>query len=543
MKTIPIIFTLCLFSLTFLKAQPLAVDRTDIKDVKVFFQGAEISRTFSTMLPAGRTELKVSNLSTTADPASIVVTSNAVKIISVYNELNFEDRFKKNPLLDKIKDSLDLILDKEQLNELQEQALGEEIKSLLKNSLRIGSAQGMSLDEMDKTSIYLRKKQDEINLLLLQKEKERKWLEQTYQKLKLREQRIRSADSAAATNVYVLVESDIPQKAAFTISYYVKSCGWAPTYNVYSKGIGAPLDMEYRANVLNNSGEDWNKVRLTLLAGNPARSLTLPQMETWVLAYNHKRRSGKVYGYNETGDEGTLSRKQIKNGQQALTKAHEVQEIEVEEGEMTFNIEGLHTIPSTQREYLVDVSRSKLDASYLYQTIPKLDAKAYLVAKVKDWEHLKLIEGNANIFLNDTYMGRTYIDPLGAGDTLELSLGPDPAIQITRVKKKDFSTRKLMGLHLVESFMYEIDVRNLNKNAIFIEIIDQIPIPQQEEIQITLDESKDALYQESIGKLTWKLEIPGAQTAKIKMGYSVKFPRDKMVIIKRTGKVICPKFR
>jgi uncharacterized protein (TIGR02231 family) len=543
MKTFSIIFTVCIFFATFLKAQPLTVDRTDIKDVKVFFQGAEISRTFSTAVPAGRTELKVSNLSTTVDPASIVITSNSVKIISIYNELNFEDRFKRNPLLDKIKDSLDLIRDKEQLNELQEQALEEEIKSLLKNSLRIGSAQGMSLDEMDKTSIYLRKKQEEINLLLLQKEKERKWLEQAYQKLKLREQKIRSADSAAATNVYVLIESDVPQKAAFTISYYVKSCGWAPTYNVYSKGIGAPLDMEYRANVLNNSGEDWNKVRLTLLAGNPARSLTLPRMETWVLAYHHKKRSGKVYGYNEAGDEGTLSGKQIKNGQQALSKAHEVQEIEVEEGEMTFNIAGMHTIPSSQREYLVDVSRSKLDASYLYQTIPKLDAKAYLIAKVKDWEHLKLIEGNANIFLNDTYMGRTYIDPLGAGDTLELSLGPDPAIQITRVKKKDFSTRKLMGLHLVESFMYEIDVRNLNKNAIFIEIIDQIPIPQQEEIQITLDESKDALYQENIGKLTWKLEIPDAQTAKIKMGYSVKFPRDKMVIIKRTGKVICPKFR
>jgi hypothetical protein len=98
-------------------------------------------------------------------------------------------------------------------------------------------------------------------------------------------------------------------------------------------------------------------------------------------------------------------------------------------------------------------------------------------------------------------------------------------------------------LQLVENFVYEIDVRNLNKNSIQIEVFDQIPIAQQEEIQISLEDKSGASYKESIGKLSWKLEIPGMQTSKLKMGYSVKYPRDKIVIVKRTGKVICPKFR
>lgn len=103
---------------------------------------------------------------------------------------------------------------------------------------------------------------------------------------------------------------------------------------------------------------------------------------------------------------------------------------------MIFNIEGEHTIPSSTREYLADIKQTILEASYLYQSVPKIDAKAYLIARIKDWEGLKLIEGEVNVYQNGTFTGKTYLDPLAAGDSLELSLGPDPAIQISRVKKK-----------------------------------------------------------------------------------------------------------
>lgn len=522
-------------------AQYLTVDKSEIKEVKVFFQGAEITREFTMPVPKGRVELRIKNLSTTLDPNSIIITSNSsVKVISLHSELDYQSKFNSDNILDNINDSVNEVQVSIKYKTLQHESLKEERKTLQLNSVRIGNSQGLSVAELDQSLSYMRKKTEEINSLLLQKEIEIRNLEKALQKLQAKQMVLLNSDSSSVANVYVLLESPTPQNSTFTITYYVKSCGWAPVYNIYSKGIGSPLDMEYKANVLNNSGENWNKVHLSLLAGNPSRSLSLPAMDTWVLSYTTKRRSGKNYGFNQSGNEGDLSKKQIKTGN---NKLQEVQEIEVEEGDMVFNIEGGHTIPTSHREYLIDISKSKLDVAYLYQTIPKIDAKAYLIAKINDWERLKLIEGAANIFLNDTYVGRTYLDPLAAGDTLELSLGPDPAIQISRVKKKDFSTRKLIGLQLVESFTYEIDVRNLNHRSIAIEVFDQIPIAQQEEIQISLSEKTGANYQESNGKLSWKLDIPEMQTVKIKLGYSVRYPRDKVVIIKRTGKVMCPKFR
>jgi len=542
MKPILVLVVLLAFFINSLSAQTILVEKTTLKDVKVFFVGAEISRNFTVSIPQGKTELQITNLSSDLDPNSLVITSDPfVKIVSIYNDLNYENNFKKDSELQLITDSITYLQDRIKFKDMQYDALEEEKKTLLKNSVRVGNVQGLSINEMDQTSSYLRKKQEEINSILVERQEEQKKYQEGIKKLETKKSKLVHIDSTSANSLFVLIESPLQQKVTFNLMYYVRSCGWAPTYNIYS-GTDAPLELDYKANVLNNSGENWNNIHLTLIAGNPSRSLTLPVMETWALSYSRKKRTGKVYALNGDGNEGSLSKKQIKNGQSA-NEVLPSQEIEVEEGEMIFDIEGNHTIPSNKQQYLVDVNRSKLDASYLYQCVPKIEAKAYLIAKVKNWENLKLIEGDANVFFNNTYVGRTYIDPLGAGDTLDFSLGPDPAIQITRVKKKDFSTRKLIGLQLVENFSYEIDVRNLNKKAITIEVFDQIPIAQQEEIQINLEEKDGADYQSGNGKLSWKIDVPALQTVKLKMGYSVKYPRDKVVVIKRTGRVLCPKFR
>lgn len=346
----------------------------------------------------------------------------------------------------------------------------------------------------------------------------------------------------SSNTLFITVESEKAQTADIDFSYFVSTCAWAPFYNIYNYTTDQPITLEYKANILNNSGENWSDVNLTLTPANPTSSLELPQMEAWILSYRSKvRGKNRGYsGYNSSGSEGKLNDLQIKNGKQTGDAPLPMREIEIEEGNFVFPIEGKHDIPSSIHAYKVDINKFSKQATYYYQAIPKLESKAYLIAMLTDWEDMKLIEGDANVYSNGNFKGRTYVDPLSAGDTLEISLGPDPGIQITRVKKKDKSRRRLIGLQLVEAMAYEIDIRNLNKNTIFIEITDQIPVGQQADINITLDEKDGAELIENIGKLTWKLEIPPVETAKIKMGYSVRYPRDKVVVIKRSQKLICP---
>ncbi|MFN6945388.1 MAG: DUF4139 domain-containing protein [Cytophagaceae bacterium] len=455
---------LCLFLLQHSghAVNPLVVEETNLKEVKVFFQGAEFIRNFSLTIPKGRSEIHIRNLSSDLDINSLIVASSNVRIISVHHETEGERKQKEDLVLKKLKSSKEEVAQKLAQIELQILALEEEKKILVQNSLRIGSQQGLSLNDLDQSLVYMRKKQEEINSLILKKKLERASIADDLHLAQEEYMKRLGVLEETGTMVSIVAEAENQLKADFYLSYYVESCAWAPTYNIYSSGSGVPVELDYKANVLNNSGEDWKKVKLSLLAGNPSRQLTAPILETWVLSYTKSKFSGKVYSRNDLGNEGNLSKKQIKSGKTAKDVAG-FTEIELEEGLMIFELVGEHSIPSQNREFIVDVNRFTLEANFRYQTIPKLDPHAYLIATVKDWEELKLIEGDANVFLHNTYMGRTYLDPMGAGDSLEFSLGPDPAIQITRIKKKDLSTRRFIGLQLQEVFAYEIDVRNLKK--------------------------------------------------------------------------------
>lgn len=521
-------------------AQSTKIAESKATEVKLFFQGAEVKRNSDLRLEKGKNEILIPGLSSSIDVTSVNLGINpSCKVVSVYveegsghseNERNLENALQT---LEELNSRISLLT-------LQKQALEEEKRSLINNSTRVGTAQGINLSDLDHTLSYMRKKQEEINLLILKKDTEKREAEKQATDHKAKITLLEERTEATSSTLHLTIESESPQVTTIHFTYYLQSCAWAPFYNIFNKGAGEPLDIEYKAHILNNSGEDWAKVKLALLPGNPAGGLDLPQMETWTLGYSQRTRSGRVRSYREAGSEGNFSDKQMKNGQSAEPGKLVLREIEIEEGFQIFEIAGLHDIPNNNHAYKVDIARFTRNASYYYKTIPKIESKAYLLAQLQDWEDMRLIEGEANVYSDLTFMGRTYIDPMAAGDTLEISLGPDPGIQITRVKKKDKSKKRFIGTQLTESLAYEIDIRNLNKKPVYIEVIDQIPVAQQSDIQISLDEAAGAEHTENIGRLSWKLEVPPVNTAKLRLGYSVKYPRDKVVKIKRTGKLLCP---
>ncbi len=54
-----------------------------------------------------------------------------------------------------------------------------------------------------------------------------------------------------------------------TITYYVSDVRWEPVYDCMIKGIYSPIELILKANIFQNSGEDWKDVKLTLSVKNP----------------------------------------------------------------------------------------------------------------------------------------------------------------------------------------------------------------------------------------------------------------------------------
>ncbi|MBK8450775.1 MAG: DUF4139 domain-containing protein [Saprospiraceae bacterium] len=155
-----------------------------------------------------------------------------------------------------------------------------------------------------------------------------------------------------------------------------------------------------------------------------------------------------------------------------------------------------------------------------------MDRDAFLTAEVQDWEDLNLMDGEANLFFEGNYQGKSYINTQSINDFLRLSLGRDKNITIERNKIKDFSKNKFLSDKKIVSKAWEIVVKNKKNSPIDLIVEDQLPISTQKEILVEKEDISGAEYNEETGKLRWVLKVAAGEQKKLKIKYNVESPKD-----------------
>jgi hypothetical protein len=198
---------------------------------------------------------------------------------------------------------------------------------------------------------------------------------------------------------------------------------------------------------------------------------------------------------------------------------------------VSFTIEKNYTILSDGESNSVEIKDVLIPADYQYYCAPAFDKDAFLTAKIIDWESLNLLEGEANLFFEGTYLGKSLINPMISTDTMEISLGRDKGILITRVKLKDFSKKQFLGSNRIEQRTWEISVRNNKKQPINLILQDQYPISNRKEISVERIENEGAILDEIEGFLTWNLNIMPSTEKKVMFKFLVKYPSNLDIFI------------
>ncbi len=196
-----------------------------------------------------------------------------------------------------------------------------------------------------------------------------------------------------------------------------------------------------------------------------------------------------------------------------------------------FEIELPFTVPSDNNSYAIDMVRYDLPADYKYISIPKIEPAAFLTANISDWEKYNLLEGEANLFFENTFVGKTILDVRYASDTLQLSLGRDKGLSINREKRSDFTSKKFIGSKKEEIREWQISLKNNKAEQVEIEIFDQIPVSTLDEITVEVLEKSRAKINSENGEVKWEISLPpnGAEEKTLK--YSVKYPKNKRLYI------------
>jgi hypothetical protein len=190
-----------------------------------------------------------------------------------------------------------------------------------------------------------------------------------------------------------------------------------------------------------------------------------------------------------------------------------------------FEIELPYSIPSNGKEYQVDIKEENLAAKYQYAVAPKLDNDAFLTAYLTDWEQYNLIEGEASLYFEGMYLGKTLLKTNSTDDTLKISLGRDKNVVVKRTKLKEYNKNKVFSNKKVETRAFEIVVKNKKSTPLSILIEEQIPVSTDKQIEVDTD-ADGAILDKVKGRLTWKLDLKPSEERKLKFSYTVKHPED-----------------
>ena len=196
-----------------------------------------------------------------------------------------------------------------------------------------------------------------------------------------------------------------------------------------------------------------------------------------------------------------------------------------------FVVDKPYTIASSSKSYTVDLTIYHIPADYTYYCVPKIDNDAFLIAYLNEWEQYRLLDGEANIYFEDTYVGKTLLELNTAKDTLELSLGRDKNVVVSRNKVHNYKSKQLIGTKRKESRIWEISIKNNKDQNINLTLLDQIPVSTNQEIEVHLLEKSGAKVNDRNGEIQWRLNIKPKQSKKVSLKYEVEYPKNRTLNI------------
>ncbi len=313
--------------------------------------------------------------------------------------------------------------------------------------------------------------------------------------------------------------------------------GPSMTYDLRVKETNAPVALAYKAEVFQNTGQNWDNVKLTLSTSNPALGGMMPTLGVQyvdfpqpVVMRNERVRLSKEEMAAGFGTPVPMASSDTYALEAKVETAADYTQITTNDLSVSFDIALPYDIPSGGRPQLVDIARHEVPANYRHFAIPKLDTDAFLVAQLVDWEKYNLLNGKANVYFQGTYVGETQLITQNTNDTLNVSLGRDKKVVVKREKLNEFSSKRFIGSNIRETVTYRITVRNTKPEAVKLTLEDQVPLSQNSDIEVSVEETTGAKYNSETGKLTWEVNLKPNENRTFDIRFEVKYPKGKAVV-------------
>ncbi len=257
-----------------------------IKEVTLFLSGAQVFETATGTLPAGETVLLVKGLSPFLDEKSIQVKGQGNFTIQAVNKrLDFLHEKEEGEKAEALEKEIAEIEKRQSNLRNRLQVLATKMSVLSANKSIGGSQAGTSMTALKATLDFFDAEHTKIANEELQINTQLAANDQEIEALRNQLYALQQSDDKAKAEIRIRVKATNAGPATFQINYLVSNAGWYPKYDVRVKSITEPLQLQYKAEVFQNTGADWKNVKLRFSNANPNQGGQAPIIDKWELNY------------------------------------------------------------------------------------------------------------------------------------------------------------------------------------------------------------------------------------------------------------------
>jgi len=549
MKTITSIISILFLALT-IHAKEITKEVT-VTQATVYLKGAKVTATTQFSLTKGKNYVRLENLPRDMNPNTISI--NLPKTVSLMSvtpelqtlkphnanaeELRLQEELKKNNRLMQLVNVQINMLNKEKNKKAKKQ--NKKIQRKLKKTKTKNVAQ---LDKL--IAEYDKKLLDTENALALLNEQNKELLEKQKAIQAQINQGKPTNTKTLGYDVLLELDNTEEQTVELTISYLIDHAGWVPTYDIRAKTDKKAVEINYKGKIYQNTGQEWNNIKLSVSSYRPnfntQRPILNPLYANEYIIHHQPIHAQYTTTATSTGNlyqsvpmtvnENLWSPKDLD-----VILAEPATWVAVTDSPLSviYELSKNHTIPSKLNPQHVFLDTKEVDADYVYHAVPSISSEVHLLAKVKSWNELNLMGGEAFLFLGDNFVGKSVINSKYTQDELPIALGTDERIIVRRTRMADKPEDKNNELQDTELHAYEITYKNNMNFDVVLEILDQMPLSLTQKIQIIDAKYEDAEFSKSTGALIWTRQLAAGKSGKLVFSYKVIYNKGVHVQYKR----------
>ena len=543
------------------RAAPEVGGESAIVAVTVFPDRAEVVRVVEVSLPAGQSTLVIEDL-----PANLIAQSVRVRgradgsllIGSVETKRHFEEavvREEERRLtaeLEALQDQRRALDDRVAAARVQLDfitAIGREGPKLLNQQMAEGR---FDPDSLSQALGLLGRGAAEAYEMIRGAEIDKRALERKINRTQQRLSQVRTGRTATMI-ARVNLETDRPAEARLELSYQLPGASWRPLYDARLDSETGKTQLVQIGEVRQGTGEDWSNVRLTLSTARPAVSARLPELGTWFIDFmnmgnygDRKSKQDKAESeLSQLRDNFSLNRSfeapgvsldesmAVTGGASQAAKPVTAQVV-ASEFAAEYRIPGAANVPSDKAPHKFVISERTFEAKLTVRTVPKIAPRAYLTAEITYDGEEPILPGPVSVFRDGAFVGTSAIPMLRPGEDVRLSFGVDDKVRVDyRLETGQRSSEGIINKHLRLERRYLIEVTNHHARAMEIAVLDQLPVPRDEAIEVELLRGSTKVSARDVekrkGVLEWRHTYEPGETRTIKFGYAVTYPDGQAV--------------